>query len=168
VSISHTPKTVFFTLRDQTPALAAIMPNVESVEELERREEPPLVHIYNRWQGSDKKFPKILRPFVSKDELAWFDRAAWDEMTLSCAWQLEGHLFTCQGLTRLAPEGRSRTRFHIRGDMRVKPENVPGVPLFLARRIQDPLERFIGNAVRPNLTKIAEAVQRYLDHKPKG
>ena len=48
----------------------------------------------------------------------------------------------------------------------MNPDRVPGVPAFLARKLQDPLERFVGNAIRPNLTKIAGAVQRYLDEHP--
>jgi hypothetical protein len=161
--VSHPAKLVLVTLRDKTPELAAIMPNVESVEELERREEPPRVHLYNRWQGSNRDVPAILRPFVSKELLAWHDRASWDEEKLCCSWQLEGRVFSCQGSTRLEPQGEGSTLFLIGGELKVDPDRVPGLPRFLARKVQQPLERFIGNAVRPNLTKIAEAVQRFLD-----
>jgi len=167
--ISHPAREVFVTLRDRTPELAAIMPNIEAVRLLERRETPPRVHLWSRWQATNDDVPSILRPFVGKELLAWLDRAAWDESTLVCSWQLESagerKIFTCVGTTTLAAEGDARTVFRIAGDLKVNPDQLPGVPGFLARKVQEPLERFIGNAIRPNLTKIASAVQRYLDSR---
>jgi hypothetical protein len=169
--LSHPAPLVFATLRDKTPELAAIMPNVASVQELERREEPGRIHLYNRWQGSNSDVPKILRPFVKKDLLAWLDRATWEQASLSCSWQIDATmegLYTCAGTTTLHAEGDGACEFRISGELRVNPDRVPGVPGFLARKLQEPLERFVGNAIRPNLTKIASAVQRYLDEHPAG
>jgi hypothetical protein len=167
-ALTHPARLVFETLRDKTPELASIMPNVERVEVLERREEPPVVHLYNKWQATNNDVPAVVRPFVKKELLSWFDRAAWDETALLCRWQLESVIgrecFTCAGTTRIsAGDDPARSIFTISAELRVNPDHVPGVPRFLARKIQDPLERFIGGAIRPNLTKIASAVQRYLD-----
>lgn len=168
--ISHPAHLVFATLRDKTPELAAIMPNVEGVQVLERREDPPRVHLYNRWQATNQDVPRIVRPFVSKDLVAWFDRATWDEESLSCSWQIEAvvgkEVFSCQGRTTIQADGDGACEFRLSAELRVDPDRVPGVPRFLARKLQEPLERFIGNAIRPNLTSIASAVQRYLDQLP--
>lgn len=53
--------------------------------------------------------------------------------------------------------------FTLAGEMTIDPDNVPGVPRFLARKMKNPLERFIARAMSPNLTSIATAVQKYLD-----
>jgi hypothetical protein len=166
-TLTHPARLVFETLRDKTPELASIMPNVESVAVLERREEPPIVHLYNKWQATNDDVPGIIRPFVKKDLLSWYDRAAWDESGLLCRWQLESVVgrdcFTCSGTTRITEVGEGSSVFTINAELRVDPDHVPGVPRFLGRKIQEPLERFIGATIRPNLTKIASAVQRFLD-----
>ena len=75
--LTHPALLVFETLRDKTPDLVAFVPNIEAVEVLERREEPPVVHLYNRWQGAEGDVPKVARPFVKKELISWNDRAAW-------------------------------------------------------------------------------------------
>ena len=57
-------------------------------------------------------------------------------------------------------------QFEVEGDLTVDPDNVPGLPKVIARRFQSRLESFIVKALRPNLTSIATAVQRYLDARP--
>lgn len=166
--LTHPAQLVFETVRDKQPELAAIMPNVETVEVLEQRREGSVVHIYNRWQGSKRDVPAVIRPFASKDLAAWFDRAAWDDETLSCAWEIEAivgrEMFSCRGNTTIRPR-EGGCSFELRGELKVDPNKVPGVPRFLARKLQGPLERFIVNAVSPNLTSVASAVQKYLDEQ---
>ncbi len=169
-SLTHPARLVFETLRDKTPELASIMPNVERVEVLERRDAAPVVHLYNKWQAKNDDVPAVIRPFVKKDLLSWFDRAAWDETELLCRWQLEAvigrEFFSCNGTTRISEGSEAgRSVFTISAELRVDPDHVPGVPRFLARKLKDPLERFIGGAIRPNLTRIATAVQQYLDRE---
>ena len=165
--LSHPAERVFATLRDKTPELVVHLPNIESVEVLNRRDEPPRTHLINRWQAKNDDVPSILRPFVKKELLSWIDRAAWDAEKLSCDWEIEAvagrDCFSCQGSTQIAPDGEGRALFTLHGELRVDPDHVPGVPRFLARRIQEPLEHFIAAAMRPNLASIAIAVQRYLD-----
>jgi hypothetical protein len=168
--LTHPATLVFATLRDKTPELAAIMPNIENVQVVNREEQPPLVRLHNRWQGTNNDVPGIIRPFVKKDLLAWHDHATWNEEHLDCEWKIEAVIgkdcFTCEGRTTVTADGE-RSVFNIRGELRVDPDHVPGVPRFLARKLREPLERFIANAIRPNLTCIAAAVQRYLDGTPR-
>lgn len=171
--LTHPARLVFATLRDTTPELAAYMPNIEKVEVLDRDERPPLTHLHNRWQGSNRDVPALVRPFVGKELVSWHDRATWNEEGLDCTWRIEAvvgkECFSCAGRTTITPEGDEHCLFTLAGELHVDPNHVPGVPRFLARRLQEPLERFIGNAIRPNLTSIAGAVQRYLDeHKDRG
>jgi hypothetical protein len=167
--LSHPGRLVFETLRDRTPALVEIMPNIESVEVLDREEEPPVVRLYNRWQGAMSDVPSVVRPFVSKDLVAWFDRAAWNLDDLACTWQIEAvvgrEAFSCAGTTAIIPQGDEACTFKLEGEMQIDPDKVPGVPRFLARKLKEPFERFIAKAMSPNLTSIAGAVQKYLDSR---
>jgi len=170
--LTHPAALVFATLRDKTPDLAAYMPNIEQVEVLEREEKPPLTHLHNRWQGSSRDVPAVIRPFVKKELVAWHDYATWNADGHECTWRIEAMVgkecFSCAGRTTIVAEGDPRCVFTLAGELRVDPDHVPGVPRFLARRLQEPLERFIANAIRPNLTSIAGAVQKYLDAHPGG
>jgi hypothetical protein len=164
--LTHPARLVFESLRDKTPELVQHMPNIEAVEVISRDDAPPVVRLENRWQGVQSDIPAIVRPFVKKELIAWHDRAAWNEDTLSCRWQIEAVVgrdcFHCGGQTVITPQGEG-SLFTLEGELTIDPDHVPGVPRFLARKFRGPLERFIGRAVSPNLTSIASAVQRYLD-----
>lgn len=169
-SISHSAQATFLALRDQQQALVRHLPNIEALSVLERNETPPTTRLYSRWQGSAGEIPAVLRPLISREMLAWFDEAVWHAETLSCQWRLESakarDIFTCTGTTVLTPEGDARCTFRLDAELHVYPEHVPGVPGFLARRVREPLERFVAELLRPNLTSIAKAVQAHLDAAP--
>src|SRR3989339_2257317 len=161
--LHHPAPLVFSTLRDKMDALVKLIPNIEQVEVLERRDEPPRVHLHNRWQGSGSDIPGALRPFIKKELTGWNDRAVWDESTLTCTWEIESiigrNVFSCHGATQIVPNGENESTFTIDGELNVNPDKVPGVPGFLARKLQGPLENFIATLIRPNLTSTATAVE---------
>jgi len=164
--IAHSAQKVFEALRDHQPELVQYLPNVDAMEVLKREENGSKTRLYNRWQGSSQDVSKVIRPFVTAEMLAWFDDATWDEQSLSCDWTLESvrakDIFACSGTTKLAALSDDSTSFEIRGQLHVHPEKIPGVPVFLARRIRQPLEKFVAGLLEPNLTKIAGAVADYL------
>jgi hypothetical protein len=164
--ISHSAERVFTALRDKTHELVSFMPNIDAMEVVERDDAPPLTTMLNKWRGANSDVPRIIRPFVSTDLLSWFDKAIWNEDDLICNWQLESitenKVFTCIGSTTMRNDGEGST-FVIDADLRINADQVPGIPKFLARKVREPLERFIASTLRPNLTKTAHAVQDYLD-----
>ena len=165
--ITHPAILVFETIRDRTQDMVSYMPNIDEMEVLTRQEEASVVRLYNRWQGASNDVPKVVRPFIKKELISWHDRAAWDQDKLSCAWEIEAAVgkdfFSCRGNTTIEPEGDARCLFSLKGELVVDPRRVPGVPRLLAGRLKNPLEKFIANAISPNLTSIAKAVQQYLD-----
>ncbi|MBK8479843.1 MAG: hypothetical protein IPL40_01490 [Proteobacteria bacterium] len=168
--ISHSAQTTFLALRDRQHELVRHLPNIEALSVLERNETPPTTRLYSRWQGSAGEIPAALRPLISREMLAWFDEAVWNAETLACQWRLESakarDIFTCTGTTTLKATGEGSCAFHLSAELHVYPEHVPGVPGFLARRVREPLEQFVANLLRPNLTSVAKAVQTYLDAAP--
>lgn len=171
-TISHPAEQVFAALRDKQSELAErYLPNIESVEVLEREDNPPKVRLYNRWQGRTDDVSRVIRPFVSREMMSWLDEAFWDEETLSCTWRIESAkakgVFQCSGSTRISAREDQTSLFELEGELQVHPDKVPGVPGFLARKVRDPIEKFVANLLNPNLTMMAQAVQRYLDEQPK-
>ncbi len=168
-NLTHPAAQVFEALRDKTPDLVEFLPNIEHVEVLSREENPPVVHLYNKWQGSQEDVPAIVRPFIKKELLCWYDRAGWDEKQLKCDWEIESVIgrkfFSCRGATTIKPASENSCVFSLEGELCVDPNHLPGVPKFLARKLQQPLERFIVKAISPNLTSIAQAVQKYLERQ---
>ena len=167
--ITHSAVLVFETIRDKTQDMVSFMPNIEEMEVLSREEDTPKVRLYNRWQGSSDDVPRVVRPFIKKELISWHDRATWDQDTLSCRWEIEAAVgkdfFSCKGNTTIESEGDQKALFSLKGELVVDPRRVPGVPRLLAGRLKNPMERFIANAISPNLTSIAKAVQQYLDQE---
>ena len=165
--IGHPAQRVFETLRDKQAELVAFLPNVESVQQLERAEDPPVVRLHTKWQGNSDEVAAAIRPFINREMMSWFDEASWNGETLVCEWRLRGakasELFSCTGTTRIVEGQDGGCVFDMTGDMTVHPDKIPGVPKFVAKRIREPIEKFVGNLLAPNLGKMAQAVQQYLD-----
>ena len=166
VEIGYPPEAVFIALRDRIEELSHFMPHVEYMKVLEREDAPPLTRVYNRWQGTKDNVPAVARPFISRDVVGWFDRAEWSSETLACTWRIEPvkfkKLFDCHGTTTLAhSEGGSL--FTLVVNLELDLQKVPGLPKFLARRVQGPVESFVAKSLTPNLASLANAVQAYFD-----
>ncbi|MBI5526714.1 MAG: hypothetical protein HY897_10315 [Deltaproteobacteria bacterium] len=160
---------VFGAMRDHLPDLVPFLPEVESIQVLEREEIGPGRHRFlNLWQGKPDAAPKAVRPFVSGNMLRWKDHAEWDEAARKVAWRLEpfhfGTLFECRGEDLFAEAPGGKTKMTIHGVLSIYPERIPGVPAFLARRLRPDVEKFIMNLVTPNLRGVAGGIARYLEH----
>lgn len=168
-NICHPATEVFEALRDKQAELVAFLPNVEGVEIVERAEELPKVRIHSRWQGSSDDVAGVIRPFINREMMAWSDRATWDAEQLCCSWELESAkakgVFECSGTTCIIADGDDASVFQMDGEMHVHAEKLPGVPGFVARRIREPIEKFVANLLNPNLGSMAKAVQDYLDRQ---
>ena len=166
-TVHHPRPLVFRTLRDRLVEVAAFMPNVTGIEELERTEEAPGRHrLVNVWEGA---IPAVARRFVKSEMLRWTDRAVWDEGDWSCEWSQETAFFTdrvsCSGASRYVEVYPDTTRIEIRGTFELRLRGVPGLPSLLARRATPAVERFIVGLITPNLEKTAVAVERFLDNQ---
>jgi len=161
---------VFTVMRDKLPDLVPFLPEVESIQVLERAEPGPGRHRFlNLWQGRPDAAPKAVRPFVTGNMLRWKDHAEWDEAAMKVAWRLEpfhfGTLFECRGEDLFAATPDGKTRMTIKGTLDIYPERIPGVPKFLAKRLRPDVEKFIVNLVTPNLRGVAGGITRYLAQK---
>ena len=154
-------------MRDRLPEIAAFMPNITTIDPVERVEEALGRHrIVNRWHG-EGSIPTVARRFVKPDMLRWTDRAVWDESDWTCGWEQETAFFTdrvsCSGQNRYVELEPDVTRIEIRGVFELRLQGLPGLPGPLARRAAPAVERFIVGLITPNLEKTADAAERFLD-----
>ena len=169
-TIPFPPASVFATLRDNLEALAVQMENVEAVEVRERAESPSGLRQVARWEAAKQSVPAAFRPFVSRQMISWFDHAEWDEAALHCSWRIEpvkfSKSFECSGATNLSEADGGHCRIAFEADAQIHLERIAGIPKFIARRFQGPVERFIVKQLRPNFDAIIGALRAYLSTVP--
>lgn len=169
-SVSHPAQVVLDTMIHGMESIVPFLPSVESIETLEKGEEiEGRIRVVRRWQGTADSAPSAVRPFLSRESLAWTDTAVWTPAEWKVEWSLStsmSKLYDCSGVNYYepdpaAPEGSTRMR--ITGDLVVYPDRLPGLPRFLARKLAPQVEKFVVNLITPNLTDVAKGLQGYLD-----
>ena len=171
--VPHPASTVLDLLIERMEAIVPFLPNIQRIDLVERTPLPDgRLRIVRRWQGSADAVPRVLQPFLSPSLLAWIDTAVWtpaawrvDWAQASCAVGVAS-LYDCGGTNYFEPDSGApadRTRIRITGHLVVRPENLPGVPTFLGRRIAPQVESFVVGLLTPNLTSLADGLRRYLD-----
>lgn len=154
----------FTLLRDEMPALVPFMPDTDEIVVLSREEQAAEVKIVNRWRASLNKLPSALRSFVKPEMLSWNDHATWTEADHTARWELEAlgsdRLFSCRGETSISEEG-GQTHLKIIVDFEIYPENVPGVPKFLARKLGPQVEKVIGEVLSVNMRQMGQSITSY-------
>ena len=159
---------VFHLLRDDMPSLVPFLFDIERIQVTDRREEDERVHIVNLWFGDMSKVPGAIRKFVKQDLFSWKDHATWTTSTTAATWRLEPRVgakaFECSGTTRIHAEGE-QTMLSMDIDLLIHPENVPGVPKFLARKFRPQIEAAIEKQITPNMKHLAVSIRRYAASK---
>jgi len=159
---------VFHLLRDDMPRLVPYLYDIEKIEVTERKEDGDAVHIVNLWFGDTSKVPAAVRKFVKPELFSWKDHASWTSSDRKATWRLEPRVgaraFDCAGTTQLVPDGDT-CLLEMDIDLQIHPENVPGVPKFLARKFQPQIEAAIEKQITPNMRNLAVSIRRYADSR---
>jgi len=156
----------FLLLRDDMPSLVPYLDDCESITVTSRTEsdDKESVSIVNRWVADMSRVPAAVQKFATKELLSWDDHATWTASTRSCTWKLHPlrgtRLFDCSGTTTVVEEGGG-TRLTMAIDLVIYPENVPGVPRFIAKRIKPQAEKVISDKLVGNMRALAKSIQRY-------
>ncbi len=156
----------FLLLRDDMPSLVPYLDDCASITVTERTESEDLatVSLVNRWVADMSRVPAAVKRFATAELLSWDDHATWTASTKSCAWRLQPlrgtRLFDCSGTTSVV-EDDSGARLTMAIDLVIYPENVPGVPRFIAKRIRPQAEKIISDKLIGNMRALAISIQRY-------
>jgi len=160
---------VFNTYRDKLADLSRYLPNVRSIQVLQRTDEGTVSRMLNRWRGGGE-VPAVARSFLSEDLLQWDDHATWDAAAWTCHWRTEVSAFKdavrAEGINRFEEVGPGSTRLAIAGVIEVDATKVKGVPRLLAGGVGTAIESFLVATIRPNLVSVAEGLGKYLAEHP--
>jgi len=165
-SVLHHPRErVFATYRDALPALVAYLPNVRSMEVVERGVDGPIVRLHNVFHGASELPPAIARHLEDR-VLSWEDTAVWDEEHWTCDWTIRTRALSeavrCSGRTELVDLGEGRTRLQASGELTIDLARLRVMPAFLAGSLGRTVEAFLVRHVGANLAMMAEAIDAYL------
>jgi hypothetical protein len=153
---------IWATLRDRLPEIAARMDDLESVEALERSQEPGgRIRLVNRWNARQRIAP-ALRGAVGADSISWLDRALWDPSSHTCTWSiapsvLPGHI-ECGGATRYEPAMAGRgTRVTFEGRFALRPGFLAGMPAAFEPLARSLVESIFSTMIPRNLARAVSA-----------
>jgi hypothetical protein len=161
--IPFTRELAFTTIRDRLQALVPHMPNVKSIETLERRDDGAKTHFVNRWTANTE-IPAAARSYVKAEMLQWIDRATWDAEAGTCDWKIETvalpGVVECSGRNTYRTVG-NETELVIRGSLVLHLDKA-NIPRLVAMAVRPIIEGIVVGSLKPNLTSIGGGVTAYL------
>jgi len=173
--IEHPAQDAFEALLWQLEGLVPHMENVAGIETLKLDRQPDgTIVSQRRWQGAASSVPALLRPFVTKNSLAWMDYATWYPDDRRCDWRIESKhskYSSCSGSNRFDPDPEApatRTRCVITGAFIVYGDKLPAVPKFLGMKMAPKLESIILGFMLPNFRSCSQGIADYLAAKAKA
>ena len=165
--IQHPLELVYDAYRNRLPEVAKYIPDIREIRVHSVEERDGGADIHNEWI-SDTEMPKGVNKIVRPEHLRWDDYAVWDDVNHWVDWKIKTKVFTnsvsCSGRNRFVAEGHS-TRVILEGDLNINIASIPGVPRIIGNRIRPRIESFIVKLVTPNLKRVNECLQTYLDDR---
>ena len=168
--IDHPAKDVLNAMIWRLEDMVPFMDNVSGIKtEIFETDPEGNIHTQRIWQGTSATVPAVLRPFVSKNSLAWKDFAIWTPAAYRCDWRIESKhskYSGCSGLNYFEPDPENpetRCRCVIAGEFVVHGEKLPAVPKFIGLKIAHKLESIILGYMMPNFRQLSVGLGKFLD-----
>ena len=156
---------VYLTYRDQLEQLVKYMDSVDSVEVKSRRQEKERVDCVNEWH-SNAQIPAPVRAVLGEKLFSWTESEIWNESDFTVRWQIQTHAFTeavaSSGENRFRAEG-NKTVVEYRGELRIDPEKLTGIPRFLRSQIAELSEKLLAQQIFGSLKQMGEGVRQELE-----
>ena len=164
--IHHPLALVYESYRDRLSEVAPYTPDVKEIVVHSREELEIGPKIHNEWIV-DRELPRVVQGLVSQDMMRWNDYAQWNNAQHHVDWELQIPAFPnqvrCRGRNAFFADGPGGTLVRLTGELEISLKDVPGVPRILAGRLRPRVESFIVKLVTPNLEKVNQSLERYLD-----
>ena len=166
--ILHAPiQKVWTTYRDHLPTLAEVMPTVESITVINRKETIKEVYLENIWKLS-AGIPFAIRKIIPEKLLSYRDQATWKEELWVCDFietPVDGsNIYICKGRNTFL-ELCDKTLLEISFELSIDPYNIPGIPYLIAKSLVKKIEPIISKEVAKNLEKTAKQVENFIQKK---
>ncbi|MBX3275765.1 MAG: hypothetical protein KF729_36225 [Sandaracinaceae bacterium] len=164
--IRHPQPKVYAAYRDRLSEIAEYIPDVKEIRVEKREPHDAGVTIHNVWIA-DREVPVFARAFLKPEMLQWDDFAEWKDAEGRVYWKLRLRVFTdsvtCSGTNTFEAAGDGKTMVRLEGDLDIDVKNIPGVPKLLAGGLKPKVEKFIVSLITPNLARVNESLQQFLD-----
>jgi nitrogen fixation protein len=166
--VRHPRAAVFRAYRDRLPEIADYIPDVREIKVQTREEAGGVIKLHNVWVAQ-REVPTALKVVLKPENLMWDDYATWNEATMVCDWELKTRVFRdmvhCRGRNTFTEQG-GVTSVLLSGDLEIDISSLPGMPSIVARRLGPQVEKFIVSLITPNLERVNQSLERFLDdHK---
>ena len=165
--IRHPREVVYRAYRDRLPEIVKYLPDVREIIVHAREETDRLVTLHNEWI-SERDVPAAARRVIKPEYLRWDDYALWHEEGWYCDWRIKTKALTdavdCSGRNAFVADG-VHTRVVLSGHLNMNLREIPGVPKILASSLAPQVERFIVSLITPNLEKVNQSLERFLDEE---
>ena len=164
----HPVEPLWLLVRDEMPALAAALDDIERVTVVERHEGPRgRVRLVNEWCAKPQ-LPSPLKPVIGSDAFIWLDHAEWIDAGTRCTWRIEPQFLPgrihCHGSTQYAAAmGGRGTRITFEGELDVTPGPKGGAVRLLEQSIMPIVESVVTVMIPRNFRRIVEAADRRLE-----
>lgn len=167
-TIEQPADVVYPLVRDEMEKIVPYMPDIVRIEVLERTQrDDGRVSIVNQWFSRPSNIPTLIQKFVKPEFFSWKDYAVWNDDTHSVDYELESpvanDLYDAKGTNSFGPHPteEGHTLIQIRCDITIYPERMPGVPRFLAKKVQPTVEGMIRRTLEPNLSSLIQGLTGY-------
>jgi hypothetical protein len=165
-TIHHPRDVVFEAYRDRLPEIVSYLPDIREIVVRDRKESGSVVTLHNEWFAATD-VPRVIQSVVKAEMLRWDDFASWEASEYICSWRLRVGAFTeavhCAGTNTFIADGPSQTRVVLAGELTLDLSSVRGVPRFMAKKIAPQIERFVVAMITPNLQRVNQSLQAFLD-----
>ncbi len=159
---------VYKTLRDKFCNLIVYLPNVDKIEELERKELEDRVYVSYKWYGRNV-LPLVVEQFVNLGEIAWLDKAEWINSEYICNWSYEPFIFkkhvNAHGTNFYTTDGKD-TLIRLTGSLDVHLGHYPlpsVVPSIIKKVITDEFSKVAIALIKPNFVAVIQGLEKYIE-----
>lgn len=159
---------VYNLVKNDLDKLVPYLPNVSKIEVKDKSVDGSKTHIVNHWYAI-AEMPSLLQKFLKPEIFSWKDIANWNDEENKVDYTLESFLandlFDANGTNTFRAIGENQTELHLRCDVKIYPDKVPGVPRLLAKKVTPLVEGLIEKILAPNLTSLGKGLNEYFEDK---
>ncbi len=155
---------LFAAMRDRMSEIVTMLPDIASIQEMERQSDGPGQRVVNRWEA-ELTIPKFLRTKLGAERVAWIDQAVWSDDIMGCDWSIRPLIgdgaIECQGNTRFesAMAGRG-TRAVFAGTLEIDSAFMAGLVGPLRGPVTALVESLATTIIPANFRAAAEAAAK--------
>lgn len=158
---------VYELVKNDLEKLVPYLPNVSKIEIKEKTRTDTGMSIVNYWYAI-AEMPSLLQKFLKPEIFSWKDIAEWNDETKKVNYTLQSFLandlFDASGTNSFTAISDTQTELHLRCEVKIYPDKVPGVPRLLAKKVTPMVESVIEKILTPNLTSLGTGLNKYFEN----